>query len=111
MSRRCAQFNRKAQQYNPRRGGLALSYFGPTCGDPYTTLQYWRRRFKAKIATLANTSFQLRSTIDNSELMSLIEVLVSLLEMFAPSFTQEKHAMLAKEVLMSVVENAVLVSK
>ena len=48
MSRRCAQFNKKAQQYNPKRGGLALKYFGDKCGDPYTTLQYWRRRFKSQ---------------------------------------------------------------
>lgn len=48
MSRRCKQFNRTANLYNPRRGGLALNYFGPNCGDPYTTLSYWYRRFKSQ---------------------------------------------------------------
>ena len=48
MSRRCAQYNRLTQQYNPRRGGLALKYFSDNCNDLYTTLQYWRRRFKTQ---------------------------------------------------------------
>lgn len=50
MSRRCAQFNRLAQQYNPNAGGLALHYFSKNgeCRDLYTNLQYWRRRFKSQ---------------------------------------------------------------
>ena len=45
MSRRCAQFNKKHSN-TIQNVVVLLKYFGDKCGDPYTTLQYWRRRFK-----------------------------------------------------------------
>lgn len=53
-SNRCARHNATANFYNPRRGGLARSYFSPTCADPYTSLNYWRRRFKTQNCYLGN---------------------------------------------------------
>lgn len=50
MSRRCTQWNRDANRYNPRAQGLALRYFNRdgSCREPYTNLQYWRRRFRSQ---------------------------------------------------------------
>jgi hypothetical protein len=62
---------------------------------------------RPRIATLVNTSFLLKGMLNNSELLSLIERLVSLSEMFSLCFTPEKHAVLLREVLLSVVELAV----
>lgn len=45
-SNRCRKHRVTAAHYNPRRGGLANTYFSQTCPDPYTSLNYWRRRFK-----------------------------------------------------------------
>ena len=45
-SNRCRKHRVTAAHYNPNRGGLANTYFSKTCPDPYTTLNYWRRRFK-----------------------------------------------------------------
>lgn len=47
-SRKCAQHRRDANRYNPNRRGLAGNYFSPSCPDPYTSLAYWRRRFKTQ---------------------------------------------------------------
>ena len=50
MSRRCDKYRVDAARYNPRRGGLAKYYFNldGSCPDPYTTLNYWRRRFASQ---------------------------------------------------------------
>jgi hypothetical protein len=55
VGRNCKQFRVDANRYNPEpRRGLAGSYFSKTCPDPYTALNYWRRRFKSQNCYLGN---------------------------------------------------------
>ena len=54
-SSQCRKFRVDAAHYaNPNRVGLAKHYFSQTCPDPYTSLNYWRRRFNSQNCYLGN---------------------------------------------------------
>lgn len=55
MPRHCKKFRvDAARNANPNRVGLARHYFSQTCPDPYTSLNYWRRRFNSQNCYLGN---------------------------------------------------------
>jgi len=48
MPTQCQKMLQVANRENKRRGGLAKNYFRKDCPDPYTALNYWRRRFRTQ---------------------------------------------------------------